>query len=96
MPCYTVRRVGFDIKAADADLLAEALTAVGWTRGAHGVDILAVAKYIISQGEIRVSESQGDKVNQVRRRYAELVVEKTAKRYGWKVQRQGTKLLVRR
>lgn len=96
MPCYTVRRVGFDIKAADAEVLADALRSVGWTRGAHGVDILEVARYIISQGEIRVSEGQADKVNRVRRKYAELVVEKTAKRYGWRVERQGNKLLVRR
>ncbi len=96
MPCYTVRRIGFNIKAADADILAEALASVGWSRGAHGATLLDVAKYIIREGEIRVPEAQADRVTKLQRTYAELVVMKTARRFGWKVRREAGKLMVQR
>jgi hypothetical protein len=96
MPCYTVRRVGFEIKAADAEVLAEALEAVGWTRGAHGASVLDVAKYIIEQGEIRVPASQEDRVTRLQRAYALKAVMKTARMYGWVVKPEGRDLLVQR
>ncbi len=96
MPCYTVRRVGFSIKAADAEILAEALESVGWTRGAHGATLLDVAKYIIAQGEIRVPASQEDRVTRLQRAYAEKAVMKTASLYGWLVKQDGADLLVQR
>ncbi len=86
MPCNAVRVVTMELKAANAELLADALQACGLQYHEGAVE------RIIKAGLVAVPVGQEHKVVEVRRAYAELVVRTAARRLGFQVRdRQGSR-----
>ncbi len=88
MPCNAVRTMSLELTASDPSILADALRDAGLPNDA------AVVRRIIDEGRIQITASawtigeESRKVPEVRRRYAEGVVEEAARRHGWRVERE--------
>lgn len=102
MPCYTVRTYEVEAGKLHADLLVEALEAMGWSARRLGDDVVyqtkegARGRYSAGTGRFATQGAEVD-VAAVKQQYARRAVERAAKRVGWNVkQGAGNKLVLRR
>ena len=87
MPCYATRLVTMELKAANAELLRDALQACGLQYHEGAVE------RIIAAGRVVVPAGQEQKVVELRKVYAEKVVRTAARRFGFQVTQRGERQL---
>ena len=87
MPCNAIRVVTMELSAADADILRDALQACGFQYHGRAVE------RIIQSGRVGIPAGQEHKVVELRRVYAEKVIQVAARRFGFQVTRRGERQL---
>lgn len=85
MPCYEEREILLDLNLADQETLKEALKELGWSS-------LYRNGKIVASGD----ESAEEIIATVKKKYAEKLVQKIAKRKGWQTSKNGNRITIRR
>ncbi len=95
MPCYTVRTMSVEFRAAHADVLEEALRSLGWTftRLARGylVDCDRSAwsmRLNLDVGTAELRPDQQPRLNELKRAYAAAALGRVAAANRWKITSQ--------
>jgi hypothetical protein len=86
MPCFTQTRMSVEFKAENFDLLETALKQLKRpvTRDSNSVSFYAThARITIRGGQIDMDERDREILNEVKRQYSRLVLDKAAATYGW-------------
>jgi len=98
MPCYTVQTTDVKFKVEHMDLLEQALKALNWTFAKDlSYDRSTVKAYLLGNGIridlttglARVTESQQDKLNELKRAYSKEALKKFAKLNQWSIPATG-------
>ncbi len=84
MPCWTVRQVSIDLKAADGDILLAGMRAAGFTvnqqgNRLYGTNSQGIAFEIIN-GQVKVNVGDEAIANEINRSYSAQVRDRLAKK----------------
>ena len=95
MPCWEVRTVNVEFKAAHADLLDKAIKALGWKSQKLDANNLWVFSgwgamtLNLATGKSTIREDQQAKLNELKRAYSAQAIKLAAKLNGWQVKTAG-------
>jgi hypothetical protein len=91
MPCYEVRLVSVEFKAAHRDLLLQALDELGWGHREEGRTIYVSGGLEISLDgqQVRCPKGMQSRVNAIKQKYSEVVLKKVAAKKKWSVKAKG-------
>lgn len=91
MPCYEVRLVSVEFKAAHKDLLLEALKQLGLSARVSGNTLYVQGGIEINLDEQRITcpRQQQGLVNRIKQKYSEVVLKKVAEKKKWTVASKG-------
>lgn len=92
MPCYEVRLVSVEFKAAHKDLLLEALKELGLSVRVSGsvLYIQGGVEIDLDRQRITCPERMQGIVNRIKQKYSEVVLKKVAAKKKWTVKSKGT------
>jgi hypothetical protein len=92
MPCYEVRLVSVEFKAQHKDLLIQALNEVGleFRVSENRIVVAGEIKIDLDRQEVRCPEVLRGTVNEIKRKYSEVVLKKVAGKKRWSVKNTGT------
>lgn len=86
MPCYEVRLVSVEFKAAHRDLLLQALKEMGWSYRERGsVVLVGDVEIDLERQRVRCPQSSMASVNKLKQKYSEVTLKKVAEKKKWSV-----------
>ena len=87
MPCYNQQTIEVDIKGiTDVEIWADALMEAGIASARFA---LSVARQSIERGTLGLQAPNQQAVNQAKRLYADKVIARVARRFGWQARKTG-------
>lgn len=99
MPCYQVNLISVSFKVANVEYLKKALEALNYNYQFNGRSTCRIGDNIIldlDSETITTSSWNTDRVNELKRKYSEVVIEEAARRHHWAMSKQGNKIELRR
>lgn len=104
MPCWEVRTVNVEFKAANAALLDKALKELGWQYRVDGKIVRVSGRSAYDStieldlvaGRATIQPEQQARLNELKRAYAKQAVKLAAKLNGWRVVEKGNKGLLQK
>ena len=100
MPCWQIVEIAVEFKASNFNLLEEAIKELGWnySRGKNQVTVhTSYGSFTIVNNQVRMNQDLTNTVNQLKKKYSELVVKSQFKKKGYsfrKETRRGKQLMV--
>ena len=94
MPCYEVRRVTVEFKAANKSLLLTALKAAGHKYSVNGNTVATAGGIVIDLANQTATGGNSTMLNKLKQAYSREAVKATAKKFGWATKTQGNTINV--
>lgn len=88
MPCYTVQEMSVEFRAAHADLLEKAMSALGWRFDKVAAELYRLQNGIelnLLTGKATIRAGQQDKLNELKRQYSAEAIKRLAAKNRWTV-----------
>ena len=91
MPCYEVRLVSVEFKAAHRDLLLQALKELGlsYREDENTIYVGGGIQIDLARQQVRCASERRDLVNQIKQQYSAVVLKRVAEKKKWSVSASG-------